>query len=320
MAGFSSGAFKISENGQRLSPLSTGEGQGEGSRNKDFSLRSIAAFANTVMNRFRRQFLLGTFALVAATVAALWLHRRYQHALPNYAFFTGWVLFAAMFVLTFFNARKKLPFLPLGRAETWLQIHIYLGFFTVVLFLIHLNFRLPHGWFEVTLAWLFALVSASGVVGLFFSRTLPRRLATRGGEVIFEKIPALRHAAKTEAETLALGMDAKSPFIAEFYTQQLAGYFAGPTNFWLHLVESRRPLNALIAGLDELRRFANDTEREKIGRLAALVRQKDGLDYHRALQLALRLWLFVHIPLTYGLLIFTALHIALVFGFSGGAR
>jgi len=89
---------------------------------------------------------------------------------------------------------------------------------------------------------------------------------------------------------------------------------------WLHIVESRRPLNALVAELEDLRRFANDVEREKIEKLAALVRQKDGLDYHRALQLALKLWLFVHIPLTYGLLIFTALHIVLVFGFSGGAR
>ena len=61
-------------------------------------------------------------------------------------------------------------------------------------------------------------------------------------------------------------------------------------------------------------------ERQKIERLAALVRQKDGLDYHRSLQLALKLWLFVHIPLTYGLMIFTLLHLVLVFGFSGGAR
>ena len=272
------------------------------------------------MNRFRRQFFLGTLALIAATVGALWLHGKFSRALPDYAFLTGWILFAAMLVLTFFNARKKLPFLPLGRAETWLQIHVYLGFFTVVLFLIHLNFRAPHGWFEITLAWLFVLVSASGVVGLFFSRTLPRRLATRGGEVIFEKIPALRHALKMEAENLALGADAKTPFIADYYAKRLAPFFDGPKNFWLHLVESRRPLNALATELDDLRRFANDAEREKIGRLAALVRQKDGLDYHRALQLALRLWLFVHIPLTYGLLIFTALHIALVFGFSGGAR
>jgi hypothetical protein len=272
------------------------------------------------MKRFRRQFFLGTFALIAATAAALWAHRRFHHTLPDYAFLTGWVLFAAMLVLTFFNARKKLPFLPLGKAETWLQIHIYLGFFTVVLFLIHLNFRAPHGWFEITLAWLFALVSASGLVGLIFSRTLPRRLATRGGEVIFEKIPALRHALKTEAESLALGADAKSPFIAEFYAKRLAPFFAGPKNLWLHVFESRRPLNALVAELDDLRRFANDAECGKIEKLTALVRQKDGLDYHRALQLALKLWLFVHIPLTYGLLIFTALHIVLVFGFSGGAR
>ncbi len=128
------------------------------------------------MKRFHRQFFLGTFALIAATVAALWAHRHFHHELPDYAFLTGWVLFTAMLVLTFFNARKKLPFLSLGKAETWLQIHIYLGFFTVVLFLIHLNFRAPHGWFEITLAWLFALVSASGVVAIQkMRRTLAKK-------------------------------------------------------------------------------------------------------------------------------------------------
>lgn len=271
------------------------------------------------MNRFRRQFILGLLALIAATVATLWLHGKFR-MLPDYAYLTGWILFAAMFVLTFFNARKKLPFLPLGNSETWLQIHIYLGFLTVVLFLIHLNFRMPHGWFEITLACLFALVSGSGVVGLFFSRVLPRRLATRGGEVIFEKISALRHALKTRAENLALGTDAKSPVIAEFYARRLAAFFDGPKNFWLHVFESRHPLNALIAELDDLRRFASETDRATLDKLGALVRQKDGLDYHRALQLTLKLWLFVHIPLTYGLLVFTVLHVVLVFGFSGGAR
>src|SRR5471032_174940 len=123
------------------------------------------------MRRFRRQFFIGTFALIAASVTALWLHKKFC-ALPDYVFLTGWILFAAMLVLTFFNARKKLPFLSLGKAETWLQIHIYLGFFTVVLFLIHLNFRMPHGWFEITLAVLFALVTVSGVAGLLFSRVL----------------------------------------------------------------------------------------------------------------------------------------------------
>lgn len=271
------------------------------------------------MNRFRQQLFSGLAVLIAATAVACWLNAKFNQ-LPNYAFLTGWALLAGMFVLTIYNVRKKLPFLPLGNSETWLQIHIYLGFFTTLLFLIHLNFRRPHGWFEVALAWLFVLVSVSGMAGLFFSRVLPRRLATRGGEVIFEKIPAQRNALKSEAQKLSLDTEAKSAVIAEFYASELAVFFSGPKNFWRHLVESRRPVGALLAELEDLRRFANDTDRVKIEQLAVLVRQKDGLDYHRALQLTLRLWLFVHIPLTYGLLIFTAWHMILVFGFSGGVR
>ena len=271
------------------------------------------------MNRLRRQLISGLFALLLATVGALLLDEKFR-ALPNYAFFTGWVLFAAMLVLALYNVRKKLPFLPLGNSETWLQIHIYLGFVTVLLFLIHVNWRNPRGPFEILLALLFALVSGSGIVGLFLSRALATRLATRGGEVLFEKIPGLRHALKTEAEQLSVGASAKSPIIAEFYATQLASFFAGPRNFWLHLAESRRPAGALLMELQDLLRFATEADSKTIEKLATLVRQKNGLDYHRSLQLALRLWLFVHIPLTYGLMIFIALHIVLVFGFSGGAR
>jgi hypothetical protein len=272
-----------------------------------------------IMNRFSRQLASGLFALVAATVAAFWLNARYS-PLKNYAFFTGWALLAGMFILTVYNVRKKLPFLPLGNSETWLQIHIYLGFFTTLLFLIHLRFRLPHGWFEITLAWLFVLVSGSGMAGLFFSRVFPRRLAARGGEAIYEKIAGQRYMLRTEAEALALGAEAKSTMIAEFYIKRLESFFAGPKNLWLHLVESRRAVNGLLMELEDLRRVATSTDQETITKLVKLVRQKDGLDYHRALQLVLKLWLFVHIPLTYGLMVFTVLHVVLVFGFSGGVR
>jgi hypothetical protein len=130
----------------------------------------------------------------------------------------------------------------------------------------------------------------------------------------------MRHALKVTAENLALGPAAQSPVIGEFYTRRLAAFFSGPKHFWLHLVESRRARAALLAELEDLQHTGSENEVTTLEALAALVRQKDGLDYHRALQLTLKLWLFVHIPLTYGLLIFTALHIVLVFGFSGGAR
>src|SRR4051794_11194934 len=192
------------------------------------------------MKRFRLQFMLGTFLLLFASVLALMAHRRWSGVLPSYAYLTGWVLFAAMVLLALYNARKKLPFLPLGSSESWLQIHIYVGFFTVVLFLIHLNFRLPTGWFEGTLAWLYLLVTLSGVIGLVLSRVLPRRLATRGGEVIYEKIPALRFALRQQADALALSGEAKSPALAEFYARELSPFLAGPGRFWPHLLESRR--------------------------------------------------------------------------------
>ncbi len=272
------------------------------------------------MTRFRRQLFTGIVSLGVASAVALMAHAQFSRVLPNYAYLTGWLLFAVMVVLAAYNVWKKLPFLPLGNSENWLQFHIYAGFFTVILFLIHVNFRVPTGWFEGTLAWLYVLVTGSGIVGLVLSRVLPRRLSTRGGEVIYEKIPALRHALQQSAETLALGEGTPSPAIAEFYGRKLAGFFSGPRSFWRHLMESRRPLNAVMVELEDLRRYLNDRERATLEKLAQLVRQKDGLDYHHAVQTALKLWLFIHLPLTYSLMIFSLLHIVLVFAFSGGVR
>jgi hypothetical protein len=272
------------------------------------------------MTRIRRQLFAGIIFLLVACAVTVMAHAQYSRVLPNYAYLTGWLLFAVMVVLAVYNARKKLPFLPLGNSENWLQFHIYAGFFTVVLFLIHVNFRVPTGWFEAALAWLYGLVTGSGMVGLWLSRVLPRRLSTRGGEVIYERIPALRHALRQSAEALALGEATRSPAIAEFYGRKLAAFFSGPRSFWRHLLESRRPLNVVMVELEDLRRYLNDRERATLEKLAQLVRQKDGLDYHHAVQTTLKLWLFVHVPLTYGLMIFSLLHIVLVFAFSGGAR
>ena len=53
----------------------------------------------------------------------------------------------------------------------------------------------------------------------------------------------------------------------------------------------------------------NEEERKYLNQLSDLVEQKDDLDYHYSLQAVLKYWLFVHIPLAYGLLIFTVIHI-----------
>jgi hypothetical protein len=272
--------------------------------------------------RFRVQRWLGFSLVIIFAAAALWLLDHFAASVPRMAYLTGWALFAVILLLTLYNGRKKVPFVPLLSSEAWLQFHIYAGLLTGVLFAIHLNYRVPHGWFEATLAWLYLLVMISGVWGLILSRRIPKRLTTRGGEVLFERIPAIRRRLQDETEQLALQSvsASKSATIADFYLRELKHFFDRPKNMVLHLIEVRSPVNQILTKITDVQRYLNQEERVTMEKIAVLVRQKDGLDYHHALQLVLKLWLFIHIPLTYSLLLFTFAHIILVFAFSGGAR
>jgi len=273
------------------------------------------------MTRFSQRRRVAVTLLTVSVVAVVALHRFLTLLLGRVVFLSGWILLLFMLILTAYNARKKLPFLPLKSAETWLQFHIYAGIFAVFLFVLHINFRLPTGWFDDILAWLYVLVTLSGFVGLAVSRLLPRRLTARGGEVLFERIPIIRRQLREQAEGLALKSvgEGQAATIAEFYVRDLHDFFMGPRNLWSHLSDDRAPVSRLLNKVADLDRFLNEQERGVMRQIADLVRQKDGLDYQYTLQLVLRLWLFVHIPLTYGLLLWSALHVVLVYGFSGGA-
>ena len=261
------------------------------------------------------------FLLILLCVVSVYVLQQKQH-LPRLVYITGWLLLGLMLLLTLYNGRKKIPFLPLAKSRDWLQFHIWAGWFTLLLFLFHIRFRFPTGWFEGTLAALYGIVMVSGIVGLFISRSFPRRLTSRGGEVLFDAIPVARRNLRKRAEELTLQSvpEVQASTVAEFYTTELAGFFAGPRNYWKHLFEIRSPLNQMLKKVDDLKRFLNEKERNAMSEFADLIRQKDGLDYHHSLQLTLKLWLFIHIPLTYSLLIFSVLHVILVFAFSGGAQ
>jgi hypothetical protein len=273
------------------------------------------------MHRLAVRRYLFIFALATGSVATIMWHERARALYPHLVYLTGWALLGLMLVLTAYNLRKKISFFPFLTSRLWLQVHLYLGLFTALVFLLHLRSRAPTGWFELILAGLFIGVTLSGIFGWWLSRELPKRLTTLGGEVPFERIPVLRVALRDEAETLVLSAipSAKATILADFYALQLSSFFAGPANQGAHLVGSRRPLNMRLAALAEVGRFLNPEEQKTAARLADLVRQKDALDFHRAVQFILKGWLFVHIPLTFGLLLFSFVHVVLVYAFSGGA-
>jgi len=250
----------------------------------------------------------------------LLLARSSAAALRNPSFVTGWCLAALVVGLLLLNLRKSLPFLPLGSAAAWLQVHLQLGALGVILFFEHIGWRLPTGGLEGMLALVFTGTCFSGVVGLVLSRVLPPRMARRGEPVIFERLPMLRRELYGRVETLVHDsiQQTGSTTIAAFFHTRLMGFLGRPRHFWHHLVESRGPWHSLEQEFANLDRYLNAEERRIVAEIVELARQKDHLDYQRAVQLVLKGWLFVHIPLGFSMGVLLLLHVVLVYAFMGG--
>jgi hypothetical protein len=259
--------------------------------------------------------------LTAMAVAAVWLWTRAEErGLSSSAFSTGYLLLAAVLFLALYNVRKKLPFLPLGSSAAWLQWHLYVGIGSVGLFALHAGIRWPTGVLNSSLAVAYLTTAASGIVGLYMTRTIPRQLARVGAEVIYERIPALHLQVRTQAGEAVLASVTASgaTTLADFYVARLFDFFhrsRGPRYFIRPTTARRR---SLMHELTDIRRFLSDHEQAACERLFALLRRKDDLDFHEARQRLLKTWLFAHIGLTYGLVVLALLHGLLALAFRGG--
>ncbi|NJM91902.1 MAG: hypothetical protein HC861_03920 [Rhodospirillaceae bacterium] len=245
----------------------------------------------------------------------------YDMSLRDAAFLNGWLLFAGMVLLAIFNLRKKLNILPLMRMSTWLQLHIYTGMVCLLLFLLHTSFSLPNGPFETTLWVLYMTITVSGLVGVALSRLLPHRISARGERVIFERIPVLRAQIARDIEQLAMTsvQETRASTIADFYIAELAPYLQRPKHLMSHLLGGNRPERRLHVAIRELERYLDERGRQILGEIDSLVSAKADLDYQYAIQFTLKGWLFFHLPLNYGLMLFSLVHIVLVYAFATAA-
>lgn len=262
------------------------------------------------MMRHHKDTIIGLLAAALTVLVFGWFDSSLRYALINPAPVSGWILFSLILLLTLFNARKKLPFLPLGTAALWLRVHVVFGFVAAVVFGFHTGFRVPDGTFEAVLAAVFTAVTLSGVVGLMLSRWVPQRLTLHGENVLFERIPGFRNELRIEAEQLVYeaAAAAKSDAIRDLYERRLADYFARPHFLVRHLFSPRKPLHALLQEMDGLDRYLSAEEKPFMAKLRGIVIAKNNLDFQKAGQGILKLWLFVHIPLTYMLILLGIVH------------
>src|SRR5262252_694930 len=87
----------------------------------------------------------------------------------------GGVGFSFMVFVTLLSLRKKFPIWRIGRAQTWMRGHLWLGALSFPLILLHAGFLFGHG-LTSWLMWLFVFVYASGLFGVWVQHTLPKRL------------------------------------------------------------------------------------------------------------------------------------------------
>ncbi len=241
-----------------------------------------------------------TFFCWAVLRAALW---------PD-AIYSGFLLLFLVLGLGLFNARKKLPFLPLAKAATWLQIHIYAGWFCLFVFLLHIRFRIPSGPFEITLALVFCVVILSGFFGLYLSRHLPPRMARSGEALLYERIPAFRLRIQREVENLVrqVERETESSTLGDFYLQYLRDFFTERPSVFYALGRAGRKWHALYAETSALDRYLNEREKAIAAEIRDWLETKRNLDFQYAAQRLLRIWLFVHIPFTYSLILLGIAH------------
>lgn len=256
-------------------------------------------------------------ALIAAAWAALAVALALApHARVMEARLSGWALLVSVLLLASFGLRKRLAFLRLGRAGSWRVLHLWLGCGALLIFALHAGGP-PAGAFRLFLWLAFLGVALSGLLGWFLSRVLPRSLAGLEEEVVFERLDEVREELRQRAQELALAHPESE--LARLYPRRLHSFFSGPRDTWAHLRRVPGEAERVLTELEDHARRIADAEGQSAAQLADLVRRKRDLDRHSAQQGALKLWLWVHLPLTGVTLLAAALHVLVVHAFGRGA-
>lgn len=268
---------------------------------------------------FRRRRLIGTCATLTAlgAVAAIdWMHEsRLDHA----AFFTGGTLLGSIVLLMLLGVRRRLPMWPLGSASVWTQVHLYTGLFAAGVYALHVPALIAGGVFEAGLATVFLLVTASGLYGIFASRTLPRRLSMIDGEYRFDRVAWHREQIAHSADSVLgeLREETSLAVLNPFHARYLKPFFESPVGGTRRIIPTSTRRRQLLAGLRDIDRYLESEGRRAAGRFAALVRCRDDLDYQYALQWRLRVWVVIHAVLSVVLLGGGILHAILAWRFAG---
>lgn len=252
----------------------------------------------------------------------------------------GVVGFGFMIIVGLLGLRKKFPVWRVGRAQSWMRGHLWLGVLSFPLILFHGGFHFG-GSLTRLLMWLFLLVWVSGILGAALQHFMPRfqtaqlpmetiyeqidrvrgQLAAEAGQIVDETCSALEgevsHASERQRAmsasagtqgglTVASGLQANqqvSSQLRKFLSDEMIPYLAraGGQSNMANSVRSQKLFQQFRVLLPpELHSNLDDLEN--------ICEEKRQLDKQSRLHKILHGWLLVHIPLSYALLLLGAVH------------
>jgi hypothetical protein len=258
-----------------------------------------------------------------------WTVSLYASGLRDPRYLDGWVLAGGMVAQLLFHVTLRKRNGTPKSFRRWRAFHIMAGYVLIAAFLSHSDFSLP----DTTLEWFlwtgFVLVTLSGLFGTYLSWSIKARHGISDG-ITLERIPARReeiarkvqdaatHASQTQEDHRLppLPYDA---WIADLYANHLMAFLQGRGHFTAHLFGSQRRLKRITDEIDMLTRYVDAAGQKKLAAIRDLVVEKDRLDHARVHLGLTKGWLYVHVPVTYGLVVLTVLHGFVAYAFSSGA-
>lgn len=264
------------------------------------------------------------WTVVVLTIATTAAYVPYHALSPNGPSGSSWPGLAfgiAAFLLMAFagllGLRRAFPAWRLGRPETWLRAHLWLGLLAVPWTFYHAGFRFG-GPLTTTLMILLILVTLSGLLGVILQQILPRVMTSRVGmETIYEQIGHVLEQLLAEADAFMVPLVGplveavvSGPTPAEggrpmrdFYLKQVRPFLAGSASQGALSTAARSAV-----AFSSVRPLVPPPLQDTLRDLEIVCEERRQLLSQKKLHRWLHGWLLVHVPLSYALLLLGAVH------------
>ncbi len=252
--------------------------------------------------------------LLATTVSYVrYARQEFTHGGSRWGLTYGILGFLLCCLLAFFGVRKRWYRSTFGTVEQWMQSHIYLGVFALVILLFHTGGRFNDKVAVATLI-LVAIVVASGVLGAILYVTIPRLLTEVESNLTVEEISEQLNQLGKQMARIASGRSA--PF-QRIFDQLIREGKPGMLAGWRLLIARMRRGKPVSADWANLLGLVPKDEQDDLRQMLVVSRQRKELLLRLILQQRykniLESWLYVHIPFTIALLLLAIVHVVAVF-------